>query len=231
MLSQAAIKNRLDEILARIQKAATNAGRKSKHITLVAITKSFPAELWKCALNINITTLGESRIQETKKKSETFHKRNKIELHLIGHLQSNKAQKAVELFDVIQTIDSIKLAIKINKICNKINKKQNIYLQVNTGEDPKKYGILEKDIVVAAQEITRMDNINLEGIMTIPKNGLTKLETSQAYRKTKKIQEKIRRSINENCKNISMGMSNDYEVAILEGATHIRIGKGLFGPR
>ena len=231
MLSLTAMEDRLNNIQDRIQKAATNAGRKYKNITLVAITKSFPVKLWEQVLNINITTLGESRIQETEKKSKAFHKRDKIELHLIGHLQSNKARKAVELFDVIQTIDSIKLAEKIDKICGIINKKQNIYLQIKIEKDPRKHGISVKKLPAAAREITKMKNINLIGIMTIPSNRLAQSELGLVYRKTKEVQDKICKSINEKCKNISMGMSNDYETAILEGATHIRIGTGLFGPR
>ncbi len=231
MFSHKALEERLDYIQGRIQKASVIAGRKPKDITLVGITKSFPVQIWGQALNVNLTTLGESRIQETIEKAEIFNKRDKIELHFIGHLQTNKARKAVELFDVIQTVDSIKLAGRINSICKENNKKQHIYLQVNAGEDPKKHGISAKNSNSVAQEITKMENLILEGIMTIPPNGTTTTELSLIYRKTRKIRDKIRSRINENCQNISMGMSNDYERAIAEGATHIRIGTGLFGSR
>jgi len=231
VFSQKALEERLDYIQGRIQKASVIAGRKPKDITLVGITKSFPVQIWGQALNVNLTTLGESRIQETIEKAETFNKRDKIELHFIGHLQTNKARKAVELFDVIQTVDSTKLAGRINSICKESNKKQHIYLQINTGEDPKKHSISAKNANFVAQEITKMENLILEGIMTIPPNDTTITELSLIYRKTRKIRDKIRSRINENCQNISMGMSNDYEVAITEGATHIRIGTGLFGKR
>ena len=188
-------------------------------------------KIWDLALNVNLTTLGESRIQETIEKAETFQKRDKIELHFIGHLQSNKARKAVELFDVIQTVDSIKLAGRINSICKESQTRQHIYLQVNTGEDLNKHGISVKNANSVAQEITKMENLILEGIMTIPPYNMATKELKMIYRKTRKIRDKIRSTINEDCQNLSMGMSNDYEMAIAEGSTHIRIGTGLFGQR
>ena len=231
MFSHKTIEDRLDNIQGRIQKASVSAGRKSKDITLVGITKSFPIKIWDFALNVNLTTLGESRIQETIEKAKIFKKRDKIELHFIGHLQSNKARKAVELFDVIQTVDSIKLAERINRICKESHIKQHIYLQVNTGEDPQKHGISVKNANSVAQEITKMENLILEGIMTIPPHNTPTTKLSLIYRKTRIIRDKIRSIINKNCQNLSMGMSNDYEMAIAEGSTHIRIGSGLFGPR
>ena len=231
MFSPKTIEDRLDYIQDRIRKASVHAGRKTKEITLVGITKSFPVKIWDLALNGNLTTLGESRIQETIEKAEIFKKRDKIELHFIGHLQSNKVRKAVELFDVIQTVDSIKLARRINSICKESHIRQSIYLQVNTGEDPQKHGVSVKNANSVAQTISKMENLILGGIMTIPPNDIAIKELSLIYRKTRKIRDKIRSTINENCQNLSMGMSNDYERAIAEGATHIRIGTGLFGPR
>lgn len=231
MSSPTTLEERLDYIQGRILKAAVSAGRKSKQITLVAITKKFPIEVWEDAINVNLTTLGESHVQEAQKKAEIFHKRNKIKLHFIGHLQSNKVRRAVDLFDVIQTVDSIRLAKKIDRICRENDKQQNLYLQVNTNGDLKKHGISEKKALIVAREITKMENIKLEGIMTIPKQNIPITELRNVYRKTRKIRDKIRLEINDKCKYISMGMSNDYETAITEGATHIRIGVGLFGAR
>ena len=124
MVSSASLKQRLHYIQGRINKAAIKVGRNPQNITIIAITKSFPQGIWEKALSANLTTLGESRIQETQKKTEIFQYRNRIELHLIGHLQSNKARKAVELFDVIQTIDSTQIAKRINQICIENSKKQ-----------------------------------------------------------------------------------------------------------
>ena len=225
------LEERLDKVLGNIHKTATKAGRNPKEITLVAITKELPKEIWGIALNANITTLGESKIQETQKKVDKFINRNKIKLHLIGHLQSNKAQKATKLFDVIQTVDSINLAKKINRICETSGITQNIYIQVNVGKDPKKYGFLPENTITSTREITKMKNINLCGIMTIPPAGLTKKELHETYKQARKTRDKIYLKVNKNCKYISMGMSEDYEIAIMEGATHIRIGTALFGTR
>ena len=128
-------------------------------------------------------------------------------------------------------MDSIKLAEKIDYICKQKNKKQSIYLQVNTGADPMKYGISVINANYAAEKITKMDNLILEGIMNIPPKNISIEKLHFIYRKTRKIRDEIRIKINKHCKNISMGMSNDYETAIIEGATHIRIGVGLFGER
>ena len=231
MFSPKTLKDRLDYIQGRIEKASARSGRKFKDITLVGITKSFPKKIWDLALNVNLTTLGESRIQETIEKEKTFRKRDKIELHFIGHLQSNKVRKAIELFDIIQTVDSIKLAGRINSICKESHIRQHIYLQVNTGEDPNKHGIPVKKANSIAREISKMENLILEGIMTIPPNEIDIKKLSLLYKKTRKIRDEIHSKINKNCKNLSMGMSNDYEIAIEEGATHIRIGSGLFGER
>ena len=156
---------------------------------------------------------------------------NKIEFHLIGHLQSNKINKALTIFDVIQTVDSIKLAEKINTACKKINKIQRIYIQINSGDDSLKHGFSTNEVIDAAHIINQLSNIKLEGIMMIPPFMKINDEYRNIFKKTKKIQLDIYNSGIKNCKNISMGMSRDYKIAIEEGATHIRIGTALFGSR
>ena len=187
MFSPKTLEERLDYIQDRIQTATVSAGRNPKDITLVGITKSFPMKIWDIALNVNLTTLGENRIQETIEKAKTFKKRDKIELHFIGHLQSNKARKAVELFDVIQTVDSIKLAERINRLC--INKQQQIYIQINTAKDPKKHGLFPEKAEKVAEKISTMDNLILRGIMTISPKGINKSDLSKVYNNTRKIRE------------------------------------------
>ena len=231
MSSSTQLQERLNYVQGCIQKSAIKAGRNPKNVTLVAVTKAFPLEIWEQAIRVNLKTLGESRIQEAQEKVDTFNKRDKIELHLIGHLQSNKVRKAVELFDVIQTVDTIKLANRINSICKETSKKQSIFIQVNTGADPKKQGVSVENAILVARKISKMKNLKLVGIMTIPAHNITQKELRLVYKKTRKIRDEICIKINDQCKNISMGMSRDYDVAIAEGATHIRIGVGLFGDR
>ena len=138
---------------------------------------------------------------------------------------------AIKYFDIIQTVDTIKLLERINKISKEENKHQKIFLQVNTGHDPNKYGFTEKDIFAAAEQIKNFSHISLVGIMTIPPQDISKNKLQFIYRETRKIRDKIKHTIDNHCKNLSMGMSNDFETAIIEGATHIRIGTALFGER
>ena len=225
------MENKLQRVNARIQNAAIKSGRNPSNITIIAVTKSFPPGIWDFALQHHLTTIGESRIQEAEIKSKKFTKRKKIELHLIGHLQGNKVRKAVQLFDVIQTVDSLKLAKRINTISNQETQPQNIFLQVNTGGDPNKHGFSPKETIAAAKEIAKMGGLSLIGIMTIPPNNISKRNLQSIYKETRKIRDRVQMSIEKCCNNLSMGMSNDYETAIAEGATHIRLGTALFGDR
>ena len=221
----------LETLKSKINRAAIKSNRTSNDITLVAVTKSFPSNIWETAINHNLTTLAENRIQETKEKLKKFKNRDKITLHFIGRLQSNKARKACQIFDVIQTVDSIKLAKRINIISAETNKLQKIFLQVNTGKDPKKQGFSPEEIIDSAKAVSELENIIITGIMTIPPQKIPKSTLRDYYKKTYQIKDEINKRINSNCNNLSMGMSNDFELAIEEGATHIRIGTALFGAR
>ena len=140
MISSSQLINNLRFIQTKIQRAARQSDRNEDEITLVAVTKTFSLEIWNKALEQNLFTIGENRVQETEIKAKHFKHRQKIELHLIGHLQNNKVRKAVKIFDIIQTIDSIKLLDRINRASKEENKNQKIFLQINTGEDPNKFG-------------------------------------------------------------------------------------------
>ena len=222
---------RRDIIYSKIYKAATACNRDMQSITIIAVTKNHPAPIWETALNLGIQHIGENKIQETIQKKIKFSSKEKIIFHLIGHLQKNKTRKAIEIYDVIQTVDSLELAKKINNISKETNKVQEIYIQTNTSKDPKKFGMSINKTMDVSQEITSMKNLKLTGVMTIPKEGLSNKELSNTYQKTRQIKNQIQKNINKDCKNLSMGMSNDYEIAIQEGATHIRIGTALFGMR
>jgi len=225
------LKNKLQQVQSRIENAAIKSGRNQNKITIIAVTKSFPSGIWDFALQNNLPIIGESRIQETEIKNKEFNKRKKIELHFIGHLQTNKARKAIQLFDVIQTIDSLKLAQRLNIISQEEEKTQKIFLQTNICADPKKHGFSEKETLLAAKKIVDMKGLKLIGIMTIPPNNISKKKLHSIYNKTRKIRDTVYKSIETSCENLSMGMSNDYETAISEGATHIRLGTALFGSR
>ena len=211
--------------------SAKKVSRKASDIQLIAITKNFPASAIYSTMNAGLFCIGESRVQEAEKKLFNLKNREKLETHLIGHLQSNKVKKAVKIFDVIQTIDSIKLAKKISRASESINKKQRVYIQINTGEDPQKGGFKPNEAKEAAHKIMKLNNLILEGIMMIPPYNDIDKHYREIYSNTKKLKNKIIKSGIDTCKNLSMGMSRDYQIAIEEGATHIRIGTALFGKR
>ena len=177
-------------------------------------------------MGLGITNIGENRIQESEEKLKKLKKG--VEKHFIGHLQTNKAKKAVKIFDVIQTIDSEKIIKKVNKEAKKQEKEQKVMIQVNTGRDENKYGFMPEEI--NNLELLKYKNIKIVGIMTIAPQNKTKKELKKIFRETKEIQKKIQKKI-KSCTQISMGMSGDYKEAIEEGATHIRIGTGIFGKR
>jgi len=211
-------KSNLIEIKNEIKKQKQN-------IKLIAVTKGKDINSIIASLKSGLKIIGESRVQEAEKKFKNIDQNIKFEKHLIGHLQSNKTKKAVELFDVIQTVDTIKLAKKINAVVK--NKKQRILIQVNVGEDPKKHGFSIEDALIKIEEIKKLKKIKVEGIMMIAPQNKSKEELIRLFRKTKKTQEKLKEQIKE-CTQVSMGMSGDYKEAIAEGATYIRIGTALF---
>ena len=195
------------------------------------MTKTYPFESIQSAYDNNILIIGENKVQEAYDKFLNKTIPNNMEIHLIGHLQSNKINKAIQLFDVIQTIDSLKLAKKLNSACKRIDKNQRVYIQINSGDDPSKYGFHINEVLDAAKAIDDLSHIVLEGVMMIPPFIAINDYYRSIFKKTKAMQLSIFNSGIINCINVSMGMSRDYQVAIEEGATHIRIGTALFGRR
>ncbi|MAH99307.1 MAG: YggS family pyridoxal phosphate-dependent enzyme [Euryarchaeota archaeon] len=225
------IKKNLLNINNKVSEAAKASGRSKKDITLVAVTKTFPEIAWQMSLKSGLLVIGENRIKETEEKYKTSINNDKIELHLIGHLQSNKVRKAIKLFNTIQTVDSLKLANKINTVAKENNKTQNIYIQVNSGKDSKKTGFDLEGVYENIQKISMLKNIKIKGIMTIPPNLLPENKLRDIYKVTKNIKDEVYKNIISSCTDLSMGMSNDYQIAIQEGATHIRLGTAIFGSR
>ena len=194
----------------------------------MAVTKTHPKEVVQETFNCGIKYFGENKVQEAEKKY--IDKPQGLELHLIGRLQTNKINKALKIFDVIQSVDSLKLAQHINKRALIISKNQRIFCQINIGKDPKKTGFTAEELECHIEEITNLSNITLEGIMTILPNNIDKKKRNQLFTKTKQITEKISKDYNRRLE-ISMGMSGDYVDAIKNGATIVRIGSKLYGRR
>ena len=217
--------------LKKILENITKISLYPKKVQIIAVTKTLNYSAIKAANKNNIFNVGESKIQEIEKK---FHKKQKLKnlkIHLIGHLQRNKAKKAVLLCDYIQSVDSMKIAEKINKEASLINKIQKIYLQINIGEDDKKYGFSANQIFSKCEKITKMSNLQVVGIMTILPQAISEKKIQALFFKTKQIKEEIQKTICKTCKELSMGMSGDYKAALKMGATNIRIGTLLYGQR
>ena len=201
-------------------------------VNIIAVTKNFNISAIKSAAINNITLIGENRVQEYIKKIQNFTElEQKIESHLIGKLQTNKVNKAVGTFDFIHTVDSLKLAIKIDSRAQKIGITQPVFIQLNIGNDPNKTGFNQTDLYEAAEKIQKLNNIHLTGIMTILPYGLDNQQNQKYFYETRHIKENIQQKVSPTCKFLSMGMSGDYIEALKEGATHIRVGTKLYGTR
>ena len=220
-----------EKIKKQIKISTFRANRKTKDINIVAVTKTFDVNSINSALNLGITCIGENKVQEIELKIPQIPNKYNKEVHFIGHLQSNKVRKVLKLVDVIQTVDTIKLANRINNICEELQIEKDIFLQVNISKDFSRYGFSSLEIFKSAEVISKMKNINLTGIMTIPPPLEKKEDIKYIFTQSQKIKDQIEKSINRKCKNLSMGMSNDYGLAIECGATHIRLGTALFGNR
>lgn len=212
----------LNDITARIAKAAKDAERDSSDITLIAVSKVQPNERVEAVLQEGQRSFGENRVQEAAGKWPDFRKSfDGIDLHLIGPLQSNKARQAFELFDAIHTLDRPKLAATFARLAQEMSQCPQLFIQVNTGEEPQKAGIAPADTDAFIKECRDLD-LPVQGLMCIPPVDET---PSLHFALLRKLAE--RNGLNQ----LSMGMSDDFEQAIAFGATHIRVGSALFGER
>ena len=199
-------------------------------VSIVAVTKGFDHQAILSAVSKNIKCVGENKVQEFFKKKQKITQTN-FESHLIGHLQSNKIKKAIEVFDVIQTVDSIKLAEQLNEQLLILDKKKPIYIQINIGNDANKFGFNPSSVLKKIEKIEKMKQLTIKGVMTILPYLEKPANTENLFKKTRHIFQETQQKISPTCQQISMGMSRDYIYALKQGATHIRIGTLLYGSR
>lgn len=215
------IQQRINEVEERIEKACDKAGRKRDDITLVAVTKVFPATLILEGYEAGLREFGENYVQEFEDKKPLVAALEDARFHMIGHLQSNKARKAAELFDVVQTVDTPKLARRLSECGRDLE----VFIEVKLSGEETKRGADPVRVSELADTIRSLPNLKLAGLMTMPPWELDP-ETARPY--FVRLRELAER---HSLSGLSMGMSNDFGVAIEEGATHIRVGSALFGPR
>ena len=201
---------------SRIIAACQRAGRKRSDVTLVAVSKTFGADRVDEAIAAGVTHIGENRVQEARDKKPQV--RGTARWHLIGHLQSNKANDAVRIFDVIETVDSVELAQKIARASDAA---RDVLLQVNVGDEPQKSGVATGNVDNVVQQIREVDGIKLIGLMAIPPIG----DPRKHFRRLRELRDQV------GLEQLSMGMSEDFEIAIEEGSTMVRIGRAIFGAR
>ncbi|MEM1058255.1 MAG: YggS family pyridoxal phosphate-dependent enzyme [Verrucomicrobiota bacterium] len=227
-ISPPSFEERLETVRASIARAAAKSGRRSEDVRLVAVTKSRSAETVRAALAAGLEDFGENKVQEARGKIPEV---GAGRWHLIGHLQSNKIKLAVELFDEIDSVDSIELAREINRRAEEQAKHLTVLLQVNVAGESQKYGLAPGEIAAAAEEVNALSHLELCGLMAIaplvPQPELAR----PTFAGLRACRDATETATGLKLPELSMGMSNDFEVAIEEGATSIRLGTALFGPR
>jgi len=212
---------RLDLVEERIQAACHRAGRARGEVTLIAVTKKFSAEVIAEAYALGLRMFGENYVQEFAEKRAALAALTEARYHFIGHLQSNKARVASELFDAIETVDSVKLAQRLNDTGRPLE----VMIEVKLSEEGSKAGAAPAELPVLLGAIRACSNLRLTGLMTIPPWSDDPEQTRPYFRQLAAIGRA------QSVAGLSMGMSHDLEAAIEEGATHIRVGTALFGPR
>lgn len=225
------IKENLDEILSRIKVAAEKSGRKAEDIKLIAVTKTVGVERIKNVYDYGILDMGENRVQELLDKYDILD--SSCRWHLIGHLQTNKVKYIIDKVEMIHSVDSIELAKEINTRAAKIGKKMNILVQVNVSGEESKFGISPQEVDEFIENVSKYGNISVKGMMTIAPYAENPENVRDVFRKLYSIYIDIKKKKLDNIsmEYLSMGMSNDFEVAIEEGANIVRVGTGIFGKR
>lgn len=225
------LKDRLEEVEERIQEACRRAGRDRSEVTLIAVSKTKPAEVLKEAYDLGIRVFGENKVQELTEKYEVLPK--DIRWHMIGHLQTNKVKYIADKVELIHSVDSLKLAETIDKEAAKRNRTIDILVEVNVAEEESKFGLKVEEVIPFIEKVAGFSHINVRGLMTIAPFVENPENNRSVFADLRKLSVDIteKNIDNVNVSILSMGMTNDYEVAIEEGATMVRVGTGIFGAR
>jgi len=220
----------IERVRERIAAAAARAGRKPQEITLVAISKTFPAEAIRDAFLAGIHHFGENRVQEWEDKAPSLGSVDAI-WHLVGHLQSNKARRAAALFDTIDSVDSFPLARKLDAAAAELAKTLPVLIEVKLDPEPGKSGADEASVVSLTESVLTLPNLDLRGLMTIPPLLDDPEQMRPYFQKLRALRDAASHHLGRPLAELSMGMTHDFEVAIEEGATQVRLGTAIFGSR
>src|SRR5436190_5558966 len=229
----ASVLERVEDVRSRLRAAAQRSNRSIDEITLVAVTKTHPPAAVCEAISAGLRDFGENRVQEAETKIPTVG-RASASWHLIGHLQSNTARRAVELFDVIHSLDSIALARRLDRVCAELERQElPVLIQVQLGHEATKTGINEAFVPELVDAVTSCSRLRLQGLMTLPPFLANAEEVRPYFRRLRQLRDDLKRqgAFGDQQGELSMGMTHDFEIAIEEGATMVRVGTAIFGER
>jgi PLP dependent protein len=223
---------RLTALLARIRAAEAAAGRSAGEVRLVAVSKTFPPETVREAIAAGVADIGENYIQEARDKYAALQG-TPVTWHFIGHLQTNKAKYAVRMFDLIHTVDSLRLAIEIDRCARKAAKVQAVLIQVNVAAEDTKSGVAPEEALPLVRRAAALENLAVKGLMTMPPYFNAPEKVRPYFAALRRLRDRIAAEAVTNValQELSMGMTGDFEAAVAEGATLVRIGTAIFGER
>jgi pyridoxal phosphate enzyme (YggS family) len=219
----------LEAVRKRIEAACARAGRDPASLSLVAVTKTHSVEVVQAAAACGLTLFGENKVQEAKAKIPLCPAR--LRWHMVGHLQSNKAREAVELFEMIQSVDSLRLAEEINKRAEQAAKRMPVLLEVNLAGEASKFGCAPERLLAELKDLNALPRLEIHGLMTVPPWSPEAEAVRPHFRRLRELKQQCEDILGALLPHLSMGMTGDFEVAIEEGATIVRIGTAIFGER
>src|SRR5688572_12969049 len=240
------LETNLQQVRQRIAAACAEAGRRPESVTLVAVTKNAAPEQIRALISLGVSDLAENYAQQLVQRAAQFaefHSRRvsagdatvakELRWHMVGHLQRNKAKQLLPHLTMLQTLDSLRLAEELDELCGKMNKRLPCLLQINASEEPQKSGVAVGAAVHLAREVASMPNLRLMGIMCMAAEGASHEEARKTFTRCREIFEEMKKLeiAGEDMRHLSMGMTQDLEAGILEGATIVRVGSALFGER
>jgi len=226
----ATLRERLDGIRARIAKAAAVSGRPASAVTLVGVVKTVPPEVVSAAVELGLGDLGENRVQEAEAKIAAVG-RGAARWHLVGHLQSNKAGRAIELFDRIQSLDSERLARTLSRHAADAGRELPVLIEVNVSGEVSKFGVAPDRLRELIDATVGLPGLRVDGLMTVGRPVEQSDDARADFARLRELRDEMERGIGRPLPELSMGMSGDFEVAVQEGATIVRVGTALFGSR
>lgn len=218
-----------NRIKKNIEDSAVLCGRDPGEIKIIAISKTFPDAVVQQAIDAGITLFGENKVQEAKEKIPRL--KGDVVFHMVGHLQSNKARDAVKLFDLIHSIDKLSTAQIVDAEAERIGKSQKILIQINTSGENSKSGARLESALELVKRMLELTHVNIQGLMAMAPFTDDVNRIRDSFRKAKQMLEEINIKMNQDFHELSMGMSSDYQIAVTEGATLVRIGAAIFGSR